>query len=631
MYIVLWRTLMKNHEQAIYLFHQGTNFHSYQFLGCHFEHDHISHKATFRVWAPNAKKIFVVGDFNGWNATSHPMKKINNEGIWEVDIDNVYEYQSYKYQIITKQNKTILKADPYAFYSETMGQNSSKVVQLEGFSWQDSSWFEQNTHSYDKPMNIYEVNLGSWRKYSDGQYFDYRKLADELIPYVKQMNYTHVELMPLTEFPYDGSWGYQVTGYYSITSRYGTPHDFMHFVNECHKHNIGVLLDWVPAHFPKDSFGLIEFDGTFQYESSSQYKMEHKTWGTRLFDFGRPEVQSFLVSSATFFLDVYHIDGLRVDAVSSMLYLDYDRDEGEWIPNSFGDNRNLEGIAFLKKCNQYIHDAYPNRIMIAEESTAFQHITAPVQDGGLGFHYKWNMGWMNDILRYMKTDPLYRGSIHNLLTFQMVYAFNEKYILPISHDEVVHGKYSLLNKMPGNYDQKFGGLRTFLVYMMTHPGKKIHFMGYEFGQFIEWDYRKELDWMLLSYDKHQKTQHFVKELNKFYTKQKALWEVDYSWDGYQWISFEDTTHNVISYKRIAKTKKSLVMVMNFSFMHITSYWIALPKGTYKIVFSTTEDAFGGYQNMIGNEYQTFVSSDHNNQTFISIDLPEISALILKKI
>jgi 1,4-alpha-glucan branching enzyme len=622
---------MKKHDQAIYFFHQGTNFHSYRFLGCHFENANDIHQATFRVWAPNAKKISVVGDFNGWNHTANPMKKLNSEGIWETTINHVYEYNSYKYQITSLKNETYLKADPFAFYSETMGQNSSKAVRLDGFLWQDDTWSTQHTNHYNQPMNIYEVNFGSWRKYCDGQYFDYRKLAEELIPYVKEMGYTHIEVMPLTEFPYDGSWGYQVTGYFSITSRYGTPHDFMHFVNECHKNGIGVILDWVPAHFPKDEFGLIEFDGTYQYESSSWSKMEHKTWGTRLFDFGRPEIQSFLISSATFFLDIYHIDGLRVDAVSSMLYLDYDRNPGEWIPNSFGDNRNLEGIAFIQKCNQYIHNAFSNRIMIAEESTAFENITVPVHEGGLGFHYKWNMGWMNDILRYMKTDPLYRGSLHQILTFSMVYAFNEKYILPISHDEVVHGKYSLLNKMPGDYDQKFAGLRTFLVYMMTHPGKKVHFMGYEFGQFIEWDYRKELDWMLLSYDKHRQTQQFVKDMNHFYLDNKSLWDIDYSWDGYQWVSYEDTTHNILSFRRIGTDKKDIIVLLNFSFMHITNYWLMLPKGKYEVIFSSSEYQYGGYQNMKGNQYQTFVSNHHNKAHFISIDIPQISAFILRKI
>jgi len=618
---------MAKHDQAIYLFHQGTNYHSYEFLGCHFESRTNPNLATFRVWAPNAKKVTVIGDFNGWDNRKNPMKKINDEGIWEVKVKEVYEYNSYKFQITAQNDYVYLKADPYAFFSETMEQNSSKISKIDDFNWTDSAWNKKSRNGYHQPMNIYEVNFGSWRRYENNNYFEYHKIADELIPYVKEMGYTHIEIMPLTEYPYDGSWGYQVTGYFSITSRFGNPKDFMYFVNRCHEEGIGVILDWVPAHFPKDSFGLIEFDGSHLYESGLWNKMEHKTWGTRIFDFGRTEIQSFLISSATFFFEMYHIDGLRVDAVSSMLYLDYDRAPGEWVPNSIGDNKNLEGISFLKKLNDYISNRYPTKIMIAEESTAFPKITEPVHQGGLGFHYKWNMGWMNDILRYMANDPLYRGSVHHTLTFSMVYAFSEKYILPISHDEVVHGKYSLLNKMPGDYDQKFAGLRAFLAYMMTHPGKKISFMGNEFGQFIEWDYKKELDWVLLEYPKHQQTKKYSEDLNKLYKNNSEFWEIDYSWDGYEWVSFDDSTHNVIIYKRKNNKKEELIVLHNFSFMDLRDYWIVLPKGEYEVVFSSSETKYGGFVDMVGKVFTTFKKQTQ----YIAIDIPAISSIILKKV
>jgi len=622
---------MAKHDQAIYYFHQGTNFHAYEFLGCHFESKKNPHLATFRVFAPNAKRIAVVGDFNGWDNRKHSMKKINSEGIWEIRIKDVLEFQSYKYEITTQSKNVLLKADPYAFFSETMGQNSSKAVHLEGFRWTDREWLKKDHGAIDRPMNIYEVNLGSWRRYPNNNYFEYRKMADELIPYVKQLGFTHIELMPVTEFPFDGSWGYQVTGYFSVTSRFGNPKDFMYFVNKCHEEGIGVLLDWVPAHFPKDSFGLIEFDGSHLYESGVWFKKEHKTWGTRIFDFGRTEVQSFLISSATFFFEKYHIDGLRVDAVSSMLYLDYDRGKDEWEPNTYGDNKNLEGIAFLRKLNDYVTNKYPNKIMIAEESTSFEGVTREVSEGGLGFRYKWNMGWMNDLLRYMSLDPLYRGSVHHLLTFQMMYAFSEKFILPISHDEVVHGKYSLLNKMPGAYEQKFSGLRAFLSYMMTHPGKKIHFMGNEFGQFIEWDHKRELDWLLLQFDSHKRTQHFATRLNHFYLKQSELWENDDSWAGYEWISFDDSTQNTIIFKRKNKKGNELIVVHNFSFLDLRDYWIPVRKGMYEVVFSSNEKEFGGHIDLIGDKHRSFKPKKGSNEEFISIAIPAITSIILKKV
>ena len=471
-------------------FHTSFTCDAYEYFGSHY--DSQTRSVVFRVYAPHAEKVAVVGDFNGWNLSAHPMRKITKEGIWELVVNNVAMYQNYKYAI-THRRKTFLKQDPYAYHNQTNGETSSKIYQLDGFNWTDQAWLEQrnNTGTYDKPVNIYEVNLGSWKRYKDGNVYNYRHLADKLIPYVKKMGFTHIEIMPLTEFPFDGSWGYQVTGYFSVTSRYGVPQDFMYLVNKAHQNNIGIILDWVPAHFPKDDFGLYEFDGEILYEDPEPTRQEHRSWGTRIFNFQKPEVKSFLISSAKFFFDKYHVDGLRVDAVAAMLYLNYDREQ--WKPNIHGGVYNLEAINFLQDLNTIIFRYYPNVMMIAEESTDYANVSKPVYMGGLGFNYKWNMGWMNDTLKYMETDPFFRVDHHNRMTFSMYYAFSENFILPISHDEVVHGKKSLLDKMPGNYEEKFANVRAYLGYMMTHPGKKLLFMGCEFGQFIEWDYKKELD------------------------------------------------------------------------------------------------------------------------------------------
>lgn len=605
-------------------FHNSFTSEAYKYLGSHYTDE----KTIFRVYAPHAQSVSVVGDFNNWDGNSSVMKKIDSRGIWEIEIDNIKIYDNYKYQI-TAFNKTFLKQDPYSYHNETNGKTSSKVYDVDNYVWSDNEWIQKrcNEAVYDKPVNIYEVHLGSWKKTKDNEVLNYREIADKLIPYVKKMNYTHIEVMPLTEYPFDGSWGYQVTGYYSITSRYGTPSDFMYFVDKAHKEGIGVIMDWVPAHFPKDAFGLYEFDGTYLYENSEPTKMEHRSWGTRIFDYRKSEVKSFLISSARFLLEKYHIDGLRVDAVAAMIYLDYDRDN--WVPNCFGGNYNLEAIDFLRDLNIEMFRLFPNIMMIAEESTAFPKVTHPVYKDGLGFNYKWNMGWMNDSLDYAKTDPLFRKDNHNKLTFSMTYAFSENFVLPISHDEVVHGKHSLLDKMPGSYEEKFANLRVFLGYMMMHPGKKLLFMGSEFGQFIEWDYKKELDWFLLKYPKHSEMQEYVKKLNKFYLKHSELYEIEDSWDGFTWINPDDRNRNCLSFIRKNKQGKELIVLINFSGINLNDYRIGVKRGTYKEIFTSDLVEFGG--NGFKNEILKSEKIACNNQKYsLVLNIPKLSVVVLKK-
>ena len=623
--------ITKSKEMPVYLFHQGTNAHAWELLGAHRQ---LNGKTNFCTWAPHAAAISVVGDFNGWDAAANPMTRLNEQGLWGATVELTHDYDCYKYQITTANGRTLYKADPFAFHTQTPPENASKIYRLAGYRWHDAEWMTERAaqDARSLPVNIYELHIGSWRRNADGNYYSYLQLAEELPTYLTEMGYTHVELLPPTEHPYDGSWGYQVTGYYAPSSRYGTPHDFMALVDALHEAGIGVIMDWVPAHFPKDEFGLYEYDGACCYEYSDPSKWEHKDWGTRVFDFGRTEVQSFLTSSANFWAHTYHIDGIRVDAVASMLYLDYGRQEGEWRPNINGGRENLEAVAFLRKLNSTVLSEHPGFLMIAEESTAWPLVTRPPEIGGLGFNFKWNMGWMNDTLFYTSLDPYFRSYNHDKLTFSMMYAFSENFVLPISHDEVVHGKGSLLNKMPGDYNQKFAGLRTFMGYMMTHPGKKLLFMGCEFGQFIEWDYHKQLDWMLLDYESHRKTKDYIRALNHYYLAHPALWQVEDNWDGFRWLNADDNTRSVITYYRAdEKGKKSLVLC-NFAASRWEDYRMGVPEaGTYRVALCSEEEQYGGAgfdrETLYRSEEQPLGQWAHS----ITLDVPPLSCMILEPI
>ena len=574
-------------------FSAGDELRAYAILGCHRAQCDGKNGYIFRVWAPHAQGVSVTGDWNFWNPDDLPMTYLEY-GVWEAFSVYAKEGDAYKFCVRRANGSTVYKSDPYGFRTCALPDTSNRVCTLEGFEWNDTAYRRQQAkrHLLDSPMNIYEMHFGSWRRKPDGSCYRYDELADELIPYLLDMGYTHVEMMPITEYPYDPSWGYQVTGYYAPTARYGSPQQFMTFVDKCHRAGIGVLLDWVPAHFPKDENGLYEFDGTCCYELSDPMMNEHPDWSTRIFDFGKGEVQSFLISNAVYWLEQYHVDGLRVDAVASMLYLDYGR--RDFRPNKFGGRENLEAIAFLRKLNRAVFSVRRNAITAAEESTAFPMVTKPDYDGGLGFLFKWNMGWMNDMLQYMSLDPLWRKGSHNDLTFSMTYAYSENFILPLSHDEVVHGKGSLINKMPGEYDAKFQNLRAFYGFMMAHPGKKLSFMGNEFAQFIEWRHYEQLEWMLLDYDRHRQMHDWVRDLNHFYLDHSCMWNNDSDWNGFRWISADDNANSVVAFRRIDRRGRELICICNFCPVLREHYRLGLPKpGQYEPVLSSDDLKYGG--------------------------------------
>lgn len=615
-----------SNSMAEYLFHEGTNYHSHKFLGSFLDGD----KCIFRVWAPNAKKVFVTGEFCSWYPKAHEMKLINDKGIFEVELSGIKQYDAYKYVIVTKSGRELWKADPYANHAETRPLTASKVYSLPNYDWKDGKWMENRVVPHHRPMNIYEVHLGSWKHHEDGKEMSYRDLANTLVKYVKDMNYTHIELLPVTEYPYDKSWGYQATGYFSPTSRYGTPEDFMYFVDCCHQNNIGVILDWVPGHFTKDAHGLYEFDGTHCYEYSDSRKMEHEGWGTRVFDYGRNEVRSFLTSSAISWIEDYHIDGIRVDAVSSMIFLNYCRDEEKSARNIYGGFENLEAIDFIKNLNLYIKENYPGVSMIAEESTSYPKVTADVEHGGLGFDFKWNMGWMNDSLDYLETDPFFRKGVHNKFTFSMHYAFSENFILPISHDEVVHGKKSLLDKSPVPYEDKFGNFKSFLGYMYAHPGKKLTFMGIDIAQFIEWDEERELDWLLMLYPKHVSTHRYVKELNKYYKSTPALWENDSDWNGFKWHVVDDNNNNVFAFSRKDRSGKEVLVVSNFSNQVLKNYEIGVNTwGSYKIVLNSDAKKYDGLA-ILNRNLKTINKEKNEFRYTLSINIPPYTTMYIEK-
>ncbi|MFC7319661.1 1,4-alpha-glucan branching protein GlgB [Halobacillus campisalis] len=621
-------------EHDIYLFHQGNLRYSYQLFGAHPHTEDGEEGYRFALWAPNAKQVSVVGDFNNWNGSKHPLKKMNDNGIWYGFIPDLKEGTIYKYEILTPHGHLRLKADPYGFSSELRPNTASVTYPLNKYSWNDQQWMKrrEKINIYESPTSIYELHLGSWKNIETEVYYNYREYADMVIPYVKELGYSHIELLPITEHPFDRSWGYQTTGYYAATSRYGTPDDFRYFVDQCHQNGLGVILDWVPAHFCKDEHGLRRFDGEALYEYQDPIKAEKPQWGTLTFDFGRNEVQSFLISNAIYWLKEFHLDGLRVDAVASMLYLDFGKEEGQWQLNEYGGRENLEAVEFIKKMNEAIFEEVPNVLMMAEESTSWPLVSAPTYIGGLGFNYKWNMGWMNDMLKYIEMDPIHRKHHHNLITFSLYYAFNENFVLPISHDEIVHGKKSLLNKMPGDYWKKFANLRAFLAFMYAHPGKKLLMMGTEFGQFDEWKDLEDLDWELLDYESHASTLEYVKELHQLYNDMPALWELDHSEEGFFWIDPNNYEQSIVSFARNSRNKNDqLIIVCNFTPEVYHNYKVGVPhEGSYKEVFTSDSTHFGGSGQTNGLYLETKADPWQGQNQHIEMTIPPLAVSFLKR-
>ncbi len=616
----------------LHLHAEGTLYEAYNSLGAHLVEVQGVRGVRFAVWAPNAEVVSVIGDFNAWDPRCHPMR-LRSGGVWEIFIPELEQGAKYKYYVRSRfHGHRAEKADPYAFLFERPPKSASVVWDLDRYQWGDSEWMEQRARAnwLQRPMSIYEVHLESWLRGPQNQILTYREIADSLVRYAKDMGYTHIELLPVLEHPYSGSWGYQVIGYFAPTSRFGTPDDFMYFVDRCHQAGLGVIVDWVPAHFPKDAHGLVWFDGTALYEHEDPRKGEHRDWGTLIFNYGRNEVRAFLISSALFWLRRYHIDGLRVDAVASMLYLDYSRPPGEWIPNMFGGNENLEAIDFLKRFNELAHRE-PGAVTIAEESTAFPGVSRPVYAGGLGFTFKWNMGWMHDMLRYFSQDPIYRKYHHNDITFSLLYAFHENFILPISHDEVVHGKRSLLSKMPGDEWQRFANVRAFLSYMYGHPGKKLLFMGCEIGQYEEWNWNTSVRWELLEFDYHRKLQACVRDLNRLYVSEPALYEVDYHWSGFEWIDFHDVDHSVIAFLRRAEDPRDfLVFCCNFTPVPRHGYRFGVPApGFYQEIFNSDAACYGGSD--LHNRPGVLAEPTpwHGRSHSIVVTLPPLAVVVFK--
>ncbi|MEW4566663.1 1,4-alpha-glucan branching protein GlgB [Tautonia sp. JC769] len=620
----------------VYLLGEGNHLRSYEKLGAHIREIDGIRGVHFAVWAPNAQRVSVVGNFNHWDGRRHPMRNLGPTGLWEIFIPDLQPGEVYKYEIRSRYNNYLVsKADPYGFYAERRPQTASIVWDVDQFRWNDAEWMGRRTRNQglDAPVSVYEVHLGSWKRRAEqqGEYLSYAELAEQLAHYVTEMGFTHVELLPISEHPFDGSWGYQPVGLYAPTSRFGSPDDFAQFVDTMHRHGIGVIIDWVPAHFPRDQHGLGYFDGTHLYEHEDPRLGEHRDWGTKIYNFGRSEVRNYLLANALFWLDKYHIDGLRVDAVASMLYLDYSRNPGEWVPNAFGGNENLEAIDFLKKFNEAAHAQFPGVLTIAEESTAFPGVSRPTYVGGLGFSLKWNMGWMNDTLRYIAKDPVYRKYEHGVLTFSLVYAFSENFMLPLSHDEVVHGKRSLIDKMPGDMWQKVANLRLLLSYQWTHPGKKLLFMGGEFGQWREWNESESLDWHLLQWADHQGLQRMVADLNRIYRAEGALHEIDFDWQGFDWLELHDWENSVLAFLRKGKQPgDELVVVCNFTPCLRENYRIGVPRGGgYREVFNSDSSLYGG-SNAGNSGYLEAIPEHHAGRPcFLNLTLPPLAVVILK--
>jgi 1,4-alpha-glucan branching enzyme len=619
-------------EDDLFLFNEGNHFKLYEKFGAQL----ITHEGvagvSFAVWAPNAERVSVIGDFNNWDGRRHPLRPRGASGVWEIFIPHLRAGDLYKYEIKTRyQGYVATKADPFGFGSEMRPGTSSVVCDLH-FDWHDEGWMRtrQVKQNLNSPISVYEVHLGSWRRKEGNQFLNYHELADQLIGYVKEQGFTHIELLPITEHPFDGSWGYQSLGYFAPTSRFGSPADFAYFVDQAHHNGVGVIVDWVPAHFPKDGFGLSFFDGTHLYEHSDPRLGEHQDWGTLIFNFGRNEVSEYLLNSALFWLDKYHVDGLRVDAVASMLYLDYSRKAGEWLPNKFGGRENLEAVAFIKRFNELTHLNFPDVLTFAEESTAWTMVSRPTYIGGLGFDLKWNMGWMHDMLDYMSHEPIHRRYHHSSLTFSLLYAFTENFILPLSHDEVVHGKGALLAKMPGDMWQQFANLRALYAYMFAHPGKKLLFMGSEFGQWNEWNFDQPLDWMLLDFDTHRGLQKCVSDLNKLYVREAALHEIDFSWEGFQWIDFHDVDSSIVSFiRRSHNPADEIVVAVNLTPVPRYGYRVGVPQaGTWREIFNSDSSYYGGSN--VGNVLLPTDDKPWQGQNFsVMMTLPPLGVVYLK--